>query len=223
MSVISKKFADELSNDKPMRDAYLEEKTRAKLAVQIKANRVARGLSQVDLGNRMGKTQSNIHRLEDQNIARYTLTTLFQFATEYDCGLIVEFVPYNEFLQKTADLNPSHLQVPSFTPASLTSLWNGDNILVDANLLAGIGVQTPSKQMENPAVALIQQSWSLLTKWTQSVEYTTYAAMGDFGRNVELTAQDALLSITRPRSPVFSISNEALFRQQQIDINGITA
>lgn len=122
MPVISRRFADEL-NEKEMRDAYLEEKTRAKLALQIRENRFQRGWSQAELGQRMGKTQSNIHRLEDRDVARYTLTTLLEFASAYDCGLVAEFVPYEEFLRRTNDLSPENLRVPSFTTLSLVSLY----------------------------------------------------------------------------------------------------
>src|SRR4051794_3971622 len=105
MPVISKRFADEL-NDKEMRDAYLDEKTRGRLALQIRENRIAREWSQADMGERTGKPQSNIARLEDRDVARYTLTTLLELASAFDCALIVEFVPYNEFLRRTQDLRP---------------------------------------------------------------------------------------------------------------------
>jgi transcriptional regulator with XRE-family HTH domain len=121
MSVISEQFAEELK-DKEMRDAYLDEKMRAKVALQIKALRTQRGWSQAELGQRIGKPQSNVARLEDRDVARYTLTTLLELASTYDCGLVVEFVPYAEFLERTHDLSPTHLQVPSFTPASLLPL-----------------------------------------------------------------------------------------------------
>jgi transcriptional regulator with XRE-family HTH domain len=218
MSVISKKFADELSADKPMRDAYLEEKTRAKLSAQIKANRVVRGLSQADLGQRMGKTQSNIHRLEDQNVARYTLTTLFQFASEYDCGVVVELVPYKEFLQRTADLSPSRLQVPSFTPSSLVSLWNSD----DVPEITEISAQVTSQQIEKPTTALIEQSYSLLLRWAQTIRNTTKTAFSNFGDNLELSAQNALGA--KPlRSPVISLPIDQGIGQNQVEINGIVA
>lgn len=127
MAVISKRFADEL-NEKGMRDAYLDEKTRAKLALQIKENRIQRGLSQAELGKNMGKTQSNIHRLEDRDVARYTLTTLLEFASAYDCGLAVEFVPYEAFLRRTHDLSPDNLRVPSFSREALEPLFQDSNI-----------------------------------------------------------------------------------------------
>jgi transcriptional regulator with XRE-family HTH domain len=121
MTVISKKFADELS-EKEMRDAYLEEQTRTKLAQQIRALRVQRDWSQSNLGRMLEKPQSNIARLEDREVARYTLSTLFELASAFDIGLVVEFVPYDDFLRRAHDLSPSHLQVQSFSRAALEPL-----------------------------------------------------------------------------------------------------
>ena len=113
MLEISKSFASEL-NEKEMRDAYLEEKTRAKVALQIKELRKQRGWSQAELGRRMGKPQGDIGRLESCTVAGYTLTTLLELASAYDCGLVVEFVPYEEFLRRTNDLSPAKLQVHAY-------------------------------------------------------------------------------------------------------------
>jgi transcriptional regulator with XRE-family HTH domain len=122
VSFISKQFADELA-EKAMRDAYLDAQTRTKVAQQIRALRIQRGWSQAELGHILGKPQSNVHRLEDRDVARYTLTTLLELATAYDCGLVVEFVSYEDFLRRTSDLSPTGLQVPSFSANALEPLW----------------------------------------------------------------------------------------------------
>jgi transcriptional regulator with XRE-family HTH domain len=121
MTVISRKFADELT-EKEMRDAYLEEQTRTKLAQQIRVLRVQRDWSQSELGQILDKPQSNIARLEDREIARYTLSTLFELASAFDVGLVVEFVSYDDFLRRTHDLSPQHLQVSSFTRTMIEPL-----------------------------------------------------------------------------------------------------
>jgi transcriptional regulator with XRE-family HTH domain len=121
MPVISKRFADEL-NEKQMRAAYLDAQTRAKLAQQIRALRVQRGWLQRDLGERMGKPQGNIARLEDSDVARYTLTTLLDLASAFDVGLVAKFVAYEDFLKDTQNLSPSVLQVKSFDRSALAAL-----------------------------------------------------------------------------------------------------
>ena len=121
MPVISRKFADELT-EKEMRDAYLDAQTRTKLALQIRTLRTQREWSQAQVGELMGKPQSNVARLEDREIARYTLSTLLELAAAYDVGLVVEFVSYEEFLRRTNDLRPAKLQVRSFNRTALDPL-----------------------------------------------------------------------------------------------------
>jgi transcriptional regulator with XRE-family HTH domain len=128
MSVISKKFANEL-NEKEMRDAYLEEKTRAKLAQQIRSLRLQRNWSQSKLGNLMHKPQSNIARLEDRDIGRYTLSSLFELASAFDVALVVEFVAYDEFLKRTQNLSPGHLQIESFSRQALEPLCSDSTLI----------------------------------------------------------------------------------------------
>ncbi len=148
MTVISKRFADELT-EKEMRDAFLEAQTRAKIALQIRALRNQRGLSQGALGEQMDKPQSNVARLEDREIARYTLSTLFELASVFDVGLIVEFVPYEYFLSRTQDLSHSHLQVHSFTRDALEPLCHDEPILQARTSVIGMtsGATASSPQM----------------------------------------------------------------------------
>lgn len=121
MSVISKSFANEL-NDKEMRDAYVDAQTRVKIAHQIKSIRAQRGWSQGELGKILGKPQSNVSRLEDVQVGKYTLSTLLELASAFNVGLVVEFVPYEEFLRRAQDLSPDHLQASSFDATALDPL-----------------------------------------------------------------------------------------------------
>jgi transcriptional regulator with XRE-family HTH domain len=121
MSVISKRFADELA-EKNMREAYLSAQTRTKLTNQIRAIRNQRGWSQGEFAKKLGKPQSNVSRIENREYGSFTLSTLFTLANTFDCGLIVEFVPYDDFLRRTHDLSLSHLEVPYFSSATLEPL-----------------------------------------------------------------------------------------------------
>lgn len=121
MSVISSKFADEL-NEKEMRDAYVQAQTRVKLAHQIRSLRTQRKWSQGELGERLGKPQSNVSRLEDADVGKYTLSTLLELASAFDVAVKVEFASYPDFLESTADLSPTALQVKSFDRAALQPL-----------------------------------------------------------------------------------------------------
>lgn len=113
MTVISKRFAAELS-EKAMRDAYLSAQTRTRLVNQIRAIRTQRGWSQGDFAGILGKPQSNVSRLESRDYGQFTLKTLFELAAAFDCGLVVEFVPYADFLRRTNDLGEASLRVSPY-------------------------------------------------------------------------------------------------------------
>jgi transcriptional regulator with XRE-family HTH domain len=122
MSLISKSFADELT-EKEMRDAYLGAQTRTKIVEQIRTIRSQRGWSQGEFAKQLGKPQSNVsQRLENRQYGGFTLSTLLEIASAFDVGLIVEFVPYSEFLRRTDDLSQKALGVVAFNRASLDLL-----------------------------------------------------------------------------------------------------
>ncbi len=121
--LISESFADELT-DKEARDAYVEAQTRVRVAQQIRTLRQQRDLSQKQLGDMMGKPQGNVARLEDKEVARYTLTSLFELASAFDVALIVEFADFPEFLERTEDLSANNLKRKSFDRDDLNRLCN---------------------------------------------------------------------------------------------------
>jgi transcriptional regulator with XRE-family HTH domain len=121
MSLISLTFANEL-NEKEMRDAYLSAQTRTHLSYQIRTIRNQRGWSQEEFAEKLNTSQSAVSRMEDRGYGKQSLQTLIQVANVFDCGLIVQFVPYEEFLQETTDLSQETLEVPEFNDDSLLPL-----------------------------------------------------------------------------------------------------
>jgi len=121
MSVISKRFADELT-EKEMRDAYRAAQTRTYLACQIRALRNQRDWTQEDLGEALGVPQSQVSRIENREYGRLSLSTLQDLASAFDVGLLVKFVSYETFLLHTRDLSEEDLQVQSFSHRALDLL-----------------------------------------------------------------------------------------------------
>ena len=122
MSVISEHFAHELAAEKAMREAYLSAQTRTKLTNQIRAMRTQRNWSQGEFAKILKKPQSNVSRIENREYGHFTLKTLFELANVFDCGLVVEFVPYEEFLRRTEDLTSEKLEVRQFNREMLQPL-----------------------------------------------------------------------------------------------------
>ena len=139
-----------------MRDAYVSAQTRVKIARQIKALRMQRGWSQSELGKRLGKPQSNISRLEDTQGTKYTLSTLFEIAAVFDVAVSAEFVSYPDFLVRTADLSPEHLQVGSFNRAELDPLTKECGDAPDSpHSLSGMVPRAPHEQVPNPSLSAV--------------------------------------------------------------------
>lgn len=98
--------------DKAYRHSYLARHLRAFLANQIRALRGDR--TQAEFGDKIGKSQSAVARLEREGYGKVTLQTLIDIATKLDIGLVVRFVDYPTFLLQTTNQSISALQPPEY-------------------------------------------------------------------------------------------------------------
>ncbi len=107
MSVLSrlKKFAD-----KAYRDGFMQTQVRGGIAYQIQALRAKFGLTQNEFAQRTGKKQAVISRLESTAYGKMSVQTLLDIACSLDVALLVRFVSYPEFLERTADMSVAALQ-----------------------------------------------------------------------------------------------------------------
>lgn len=83
-STWSKGFVDQLK-DPAFRHAYMADQVRLFIALQVRALREqqGRGWSQRELGEKMGKAQSAVARLEDPDYGRLTLQSLLELAAAF--------------------------------------------------------------------------------------------------------------------------------------------
>ena len=92
-----RELIDSLS-DKLYREIFVEEHIKG-LAFQMKTIRTSKGLSQGELGRRIGIKQEAISRLEShKNNGNYLLSTLMKVAKALDVGLTIRFVPFSELI-----------------------------------------------------------------------------------------------------------------------------
>ncbi len=104
---------EELS-DKEYRDAYAARHITTGIAQQIRALREQRGWSQAELGQRVGKPQSVISRLENPRYGKLNLQTLLELASAFDVALFVRFVSFSDLLRLTRNLSPEALAATAF-------------------------------------------------------------------------------------------------------------
>lgn len=95
---------------KDYRNGYMQSRVRSNIAYQILALRKKFGMSQTEMAEKTGKKQSVISRLEDPEYGRVTLGSLLDIASSLDVALLVQFVSYPDFLERTSDMSEAALQ-----------------------------------------------------------------------------------------------------------------
>jgi transcriptional regulator with XRE-family HTH domain len=102
-------IAKELENRKK-RHLTVESQIRSGLPLQLRAMREHRNLTQKQLAGMVGMTQNAISRLENTKTIKTsnpTVKTLLRFASVFDVGLLVRFVPFGFYGETSVEI-PSY-------------------------------------------------------------------------------------------------------------------
>ena len=83
---------------------------RSSIAYQVRAIRQKLGLTQKGMGERIGKSQSVVARMENDDYGRLTVQSLLDVAIGADVALVIRFVSYPDFLQQMSDMSSAALQ-----------------------------------------------------------------------------------------------------------------
>lgn len=185
------KLLDKLRN-KEFRGAYVSAHVRAGVAHQIRALRNERNWSQEELGNRSGKPQSVISRLEDPDYGKLSVQTLLDLASAFDVALMVGFVAFSEMLEKIQDVSPERLAVPNFSSDVFERTRTKYRDVVASGGTGVIG--TIFYALEDPLTH--PSTGSFATDYLESYQPTQASAVAQSSAAAQFTA---VISIQTPR------------------------
>jgi transcriptional regulator with XRE-family HTH domain len=100
---------------KTFRESFVKAELKNNLTLQIRLNRKHRGLSQNQLAEKIGSTQSAVSRIEDPAYGNFTINTLLDIANAFDIGLQIKFVPFTKLIGEHNSWEPHKTIVESFS------------------------------------------------------------------------------------------------------------
>jgi transcriptional regulator with XRE-family HTH domain len=100
--------------DKEYRRAFVAERVHSSTALQIRALREQRKMSQSALGAELNMAQTWISKLENPDYGKMTIATLLRLADAFDTDLEIKFRPFSETINDLPRQGRGYFHVPSF-------------------------------------------------------------------------------------------------------------
>jgi len=100
--------------DREYRNAFVCERTRSSTALQIRALRAQREMTQKELGTAIGTAQAWVSKLENPNYGKMTMETLLRLANAFDTDLEIKFRPFSRIIRDIPDQGKEYFAVPGF-------------------------------------------------------------------------------------------------------------
>jgi transcriptional regulator with XRE-family HTH domain len=101
--------------DRDYRREFVAERVRSSIALQIRALRDQRHMSQSALGDEIGMAQTWVSKLENPDYGKMTVATLLRLADAFDTDLEIKFRPFTESVDTLTRQSEDYFTVPSFT------------------------------------------------------------------------------------------------------------
>lgn len=113
-SSVGDQILENFRGSKSYRHAFVEEKVRTGIALQIRAIREKQEMKRPKFASLMNKAPSWVFRLEDPNQPPPTISTLLQVAEAFDVDLEIRFGRFSRLIDRLDQMDEGSLRVPSF-------------------------------------------------------------------------------------------------------------
>lgn len=114
MTSVKRQIFESLKNP-TYRSAFVNERVRSSVALQIRALREQRnGMTQKQLGDAVGMAQTWVSKLENPDYGKMTVATLLRLAKAFDTDLEIKFRPFSETIDTLPAQGPEYFSVPNF-------------------------------------------------------------------------------------------------------------
>ena len=100
--------------DPEYRRQFVDERVRSSMALQIRALRDQRHISQKELGDAIGMAQTWVSKLENPDYGKMSVSTLLRLAHEFDTDLEIKFRPFSTTIDRLPKQSDDYFLVPSF-------------------------------------------------------------------------------------------------------------
>lgn len=109
----SDSFLEELRDDE-FRNGFVADHVRTRFALLVRTLREQRGWSQAELGQRLGKPQSVVSRLENPDYGKITLQTFIEVAAAFGLPIYIDMPDWDEWFRLMSDMSIQNLERDSF-------------------------------------------------------------------------------------------------------------
>src|SRR5579862_2266026 len=101
--------------DRDYRRQFVAERVRSSMALQIRALREQREMSQTKLGDAIGMAQTWVSKLENPDYGKMTVATLLRLSDAFDTDLEIKFRPFSTTIDTLPRQGKEYFTVPSFS------------------------------------------------------------------------------------------------------------
>lgn len=134
---------------KGFRHSYMARQLKAFLASQIRALRG--DSSQKDFGDRIGKPQSVVSRLEKQADRHISVQTLIDIAERLDIAVVIRFVDFPTFLRYTDDYSESALAPAQYSQTAVDIMAKDEERSEQESALKALFLLMPGQSLGQSA------------------------------------------------------------------------